>query len=264
MNDFSVFVLRGKRELDGLQVALDGVLQEWRLAWGAQEDVGISVRPAGECDGKDEFRSRAWERRCLEDGIPVWQYTGQGFGRHLERSLFLPAEKLVRAEMHVESAMALSAVECALSELFAALVSKLTGKRLGMRAAEIPRLDAQFHYGSGSVIVTVSCGTRVMHLLCPVQAVTPTAVPSKRRTTSSTIPLKTALKGLPVTLSAVIGEVELTVRHLQGLAVGDVLSLSSRIDDPLRLMGPGETTVGLAHVGTYEGRRAVVLKKISP
>jgi flagellar motor switch protein FliM len=62
--------------------------------------------------------------------------------------------------------------------------------------------------------------------------------------------------------TARLGEVEMTVRDLASLHVGDVIRLDTRTDEPVRIDLPGAGRTLLASLGTAAGEPALQIRSV--
>jgi flagellar motor switch protein FliM len=110
----------------------------------------------------------------------------------------------------------------------------------------------------------VDLGNQSIRLLLPTNAlsgIAPPTRPSVPPGQSNVIPLHHALSNVLVKLSVEVSQPELTLGYLKSLAVGDVLALPTRVDHSLRVVGPGDTTICRAHLGSLAGSHAIELVK---
>jgi flagellar motor switch protein FliM len=107
--------------------------------------------------------------------------------------------------------------------------------------------------GAGRAL-TLLLSARRMELLAPVRAVPQSAALTSRRQ---------AVGGKGVSLRAVVGEMEMSVSELAGIAIDDVLVLDQRLSEPVALLaGESHTAVAAGNLGRAGSRRAVKITGI--
>lgn len=105
-------------------------------------------------------------------------------------------------------------------------------------------------------------GTLLQVLLPSTVARRPKPARAKARAVQLT-GVAAAAASLPVTVRVEVGALELTLGHLRTLAIGDVITLPARLDQPLRVVAPGDLTVCRAHIGTRDQARAIEIAAVS-
>jgi flagellar motor switch/type III secretory pathway protein FliN len=215
---------------------------------------------------KDAVAGITWRARVLDGGEVVWVSSPAGLDRVIERHVFGVDAAGATAQRHRDSTMAAAVTAVAMDELREILLKNLTGRlslSTNFAGVNAPEADRQFRQGSGAVLITVGLDSKPLRLLLPTSTL-PKVAPEKRASSPQPVThLPVALSRTHVTLTAEVGEAELTLGHLRTLAIGDVIPLSSRIDQPLKIAGPGGTAVCRAHIGLVGDRRAVELVSLS-
>ncbi|HYD79897.1 MAG TPA: FliM/FliN family flagellar motor C-terminal domain-containing protein [Paucimonas sp.] len=251
-----------KRDIDACKSAAQEAILEWESAWARLSDHSISCAAA--CEATDSAPPyAAWGLRRLENGGSVWVLMPPEVERRIERQLFSIDDVASAAERSRESRLAGAIAKDAVEELVAGIVRRLTGFSSTPADGSSDTPAKCFRYGAGAALLTVKLDRKSFHVLVP-SASLPGAAPGGSTTAlGPTTGLIEALSGLPVKLTAEVGEAELTVGHLRMLAVGDVVRLNSRLDQPVNFIGPNGKTVCRAQLGTSKGRRAVEVKPLS-
>jgi flagellar motor switch/type III secretory pathway protein FliN len=248
------FILVRERDLASCRERAERALQGWQGTWGRLP--AAELRCAAANAGAAQ---QAWKLRELEGGTPVWVARSPAFGRLVERSVFCVDAIVACAEGQRESALGAGLAAKAEEELVAAMLRELTGQP-SRRSDEGPAqpLATEFRQGSGALVLSLDCGTEALHILLPARALPqPARKPATRR--PELCGLAKAARGLKVGLTALVGEAEMTLGHLGTLAVGDVIPLTSRIGRPLLVSVQGGPAVCQAHLGAFDGNRAIEL-----
>ncbi|HEY0959833.1 MAG TPA: FliM/FliN family flagellar motor switch protein [Novosphingobium sp.] len=108
-------------------------------------------------------------------------------------------------------------------------------------------------------------GKPVGNLLVKQQAIVELvrkSLPTKTVTARSPKARTRAVAGLPVTVEAVLGQLELTVEDAKGLAIGDVLILDRTLKEHAAIrITEGPTTVAVGHLVPENGRNTIIVAK---
>lgn len=115
--------------------------------------------------------------------------------------------------------------------------------------------------GSGAALAVIDLdGERIELLLGPGE-VARLRGPAAAAPARPLAPLADALAGKPLSLSVMAGSAQVEVGLLKTIAVGDVIKLDTRIDQPLALVNEEGARLCGAFLGTSGGRKAVQLTK---
>ncbi len=253
--------LLGASGLEHLRGAAAEALERWCAAWGAR--VGAPRIACGraweleQCDrpfGEDGLR---WE---CSDGR-AWAVADPGLPARVHGSLFGSARE--SAEGAQRPTVAMEICDRALDELVQQLVASLA-PRSACRRAEGRPADLPAHllrHGSGAAVLDIEMGGGRLRLVVSGEPLADAAISKPRPGASPVHDFPSAMQSLPVALKAELGEIEMDLGTLQSLEPGDVVRLPARIDQTLRLSGPGGKTVCFGEFGSQDGFRALVLRK---
>lgn len=254
----SRFQLLKRSSAAALAEAAEGALAQWSARWCALPDHAVVCVAASDQQalGVDaELR-----RRTLDSGEAVWVMLPNGIERLLEQLMFGLHDMDATSDKHLASRLGTDVAADALEDLLQCLVHALAGKASQAAPALAPA-PLLYRRGSGAVVCTVALGERALRLLLAPQVLPQPALRKKRTESAPLVPLHQALARLPIHLSVEVCSTELTLGYLRTLAVGDVLALPMAIDQELRVIGPGGSTVCHAHLGAMSGSYAVELMK---
>lgn len=255
----SPYLLLKRSTANALTAGAGAALARWADAWTKLAGHDINCTEAS--DAADALAATpAWRCRALDGGGAAWIAAPADIARHVERLLFDVDEMEVAGEQHPPSAIAAAVADEALEALLAALVDGLTGQN-SQPAPAAPVPARLLRRGSGAVLCRVRFGERAIDCLLPAEAL-PASGPAPRSNAAPGLAtLHQALAKVAVPLGVEVSRAELTLGYLRTLAVGDVLALPTRVDQSLRVTGPGGTTVCHAHLGAQAGFHAVQLIK---
>lgn len=248
------FFLVRQRDLQLCSVRAARALRTWEAGWTHSTALEVACTEVP----KGWLGMQAWQQHAWPDGASVWVNVPAGFERALERHVFGLAD--ATPGRHLESAMAGAVAAQCLRELIGCLADGVAEKT-GASAAtfDSEALQMQLRHGAGAVLLSLTLEAKTLRLLVPA------ALFHSAPTAAAAGPAKTgvlaALDATPVSLTVEVGHADLTLGHLRTLAVGDVIALSSRIDQALPVRGPdGDHIVCHAHLGTRGESRAIELK----
>lgn len=230
----------------------DSALAQWETQWCSLGDHRVSCVAASDAAALPP--AAEWRQRILANGRPVWLWSAPETPVLLGRQLFMPAEPGQHGQRN--SALATGVAQTALEDLLRQLTEQV-GAQPSLTAAAAPFPAAMLRYGSGALVCRLDLTVGQILLLLPAEVPTATAQPPRPALRS----LHQALTALPVTLQVQLSEAELTLGYLNTLAVGDVLTLPTQVDQTLQVLGPGGSAICRAHLGTCGGMHAVELIK---
>jgi len=249
--------LLGESDLLRVRQAAVQALEEWRAVWG------LGAR------GAQVACARAWESarrtRVFEEGWTCWECDGRGWAAAAPLLVSRIGEDLFgRSEPgapECHAPVALEVGDRAIDDLIGRVLGKdapPVRKRAGDPAPDIPA--EVFKHGSGAVVLDIELDEGRLRIVAGCGA---TASSAKQARSGAQPPGEShaALLAIPVTLEAELGELDMDLATLQSLEAGDVVRLTARIDQPLRLSAPGGSTVCFGDFGTQEGFRALSLRK---
>jgi len=253
------FSLLGESDLLRVRQAALQALEEWRAAWGlGARQVQVAC-------------TRAWESarrtRVFEEGWTCWECDGRGWAAAAPLLVSRIREDLFgrsgpgAPERH--SPVALEVGDRAIDDLIGRVLGKEAPPAVRKRAGEpAPDIPAQvFKHGSGAVVLDIELDEGRLRVVAGCGAAPPSSAKQARAGALPPGESHAALLAVPVTLEAELAELEMDLATLQSLETGDVVRLTARIDQPLRLSAPGGSTVCFGDFGTQDGFRALSLRK---
>jgi hypothetical protein len=248
MNARPLPVLRA-RDLAAAETAARKALREWESAWGTLPGGDAAATAAG---GPAPLPGSSFAPWRLPGGGWLWAAMAPAARRWFQQAL---------AGGSGEDAEGLrdSALGAALAE--EALPALVRGVGRALCAAE-PEPDAAGPAGlpaRGALLLRLGGAVHALHLLVPQACLACLPRGASRPSGRPVAPLADALAPARVRLSVQVGTAELTIGHLATLAEGDVITLATRLDQPLTLLAPGGAAAGQAYLGMRAGARAVRL-----
>jgi hypothetical protein len=244
------FVLLGTRQLAACRTVVQEGVSAFEQEWNGLGDYRLTVADAGAPPLRQELADAVWHSGETAPGTGCHIAMSAGFKRILSARLF--GAEPPSAGAPISAAL--------LADAMSDLVAKVAAS-FGTGQEQVPWRVPEFRYGCGLVLVTLELGGQWLHWVSSASALALPAQAGPARRPAK-VPLRQAMARLPARICAQVGEVELSIGHLRTLAVGDVIALPSRIDEPLRLLGPSGAVVCGGHLGSAGAMRAVGLMKI--
>ena len=160
----------------------------------------------------------------------------------------------IAEELEEEVARTLISDLCAVDEREAISVIRTTSDALADWSRDCRAWTLQLRASSGRAF-TLLLSARRFEKLAPARAVTPSAALVSRRD---------AVGGNSLLLSAVVGEVEMSVSELAEVAIDDVLVLDQRLADPIAVLAShSNVPVAAGNLGRAGARRAIKITSIA-
>jgi len=255
------YKLFGARERSLVAAALEESLAAWSAAWlPAPAAARIDCAPACEAPARRAGRGAAsWSLLSAAHADWIAAAAGEDDLCALAQALCGGADPRLRAPLTAASEIAAEAAARALGELCATLLSSPGGKSTRGEAAAPPAdawsagsacYSAEVAIGAGRVTLVTSAEWTLRLLRARLGPAAAAPRPAERRA---------GVAGQRVALQVVAGWVEMDVRALRALAVGDVIALDARIDRPLSVATGSGMPVCSARLGSLGGRKAVSL-----
>jgi flagellar motor switch/type III secretory pathway protein FliN len=262
------YILLRDSDRTGLRRRLQAIVSAWCAEWLAGGDSpvlgALEVVDALSGDGADEASPE-----------PLWCATDRT-GDMLGLIELSDPAGLVDALLGVrdEAGRALGAIEQALLDrCLGDLCGRLpagAGERLTEESAAhaLVRLGAAIGPGAQAIRTDLTAGgLRLSLLLAPaaVRALIERPAPESFPADAVASDRLTTLREITdscMRATARLGEVEMTVRDLASLHVGDVIRLDTRTDEPVRIDLPGAGRTLLASLGTAAGEPALQIRSV--
>lgn len=151
-------------------------------------------------------------------------------------------------------------VRRALAELVALLCPWVAGRAAARIGAAEALPQQGWEAGSGAAVAVLEWDGELVELVlgaAQVAALLPAAADAPARRPGTRI--ADALAGGRLRLNVLAGEVQLELGLLQTIAIGDVIRLDTRIDQPLQVVNEDGARLCGAFLGSCEGRKSVQL-----
>ena len=253
------FLLLKRSTVEWLETRATTALAHWAAEWGS---LPITVHCVAASDTAwCAAEKEAWQTRELTSDMVVWVHLEPGLTRSLVHPLFNLNEANATSDKHHASDLADSVIEASVEDVQVNVITSLTGYVSHAVTASVPPAYL-WRRGSGAVLCTIRLGDKSLSLLLPAVSIPPINTASTTPRAPITL-LQHALHQAQVKLCVEVSQAELTLGYLGTLAVGDVLSLPTHLDEPLRVSGPGDTTICQAHLGSLQGYHAIELIKLA-
>ena len=244
------YALLGATVLNETARRLTAAAEDWRSAWGLDMlDIHVECTRAWQA----EFLQSPlqWQRCCTEQEKSVWVAWQPEFFRYIQRQLFPPDQRHMAQPKRMLSLASDGAEKAllALSDHIAGVAALGDPSRHNSEAPPV----AVFQHGSGAVCARIQVGEQSAMCLfnreC-VGAVSPRTMP--HAAALPTMDIRKALSGIAVTLPIEIGQVDVEVGALMTLALGDVIRLSTSVDQPLTVYGPERKALFDGYLGVMD------------
>jgi flagellar motor switch/type III secretory pathway protein FliN len=259
------YKLLGSGELAWLtrsaQQSLDNWAGEWLAGTGS---TAVRCLPAHECSNKNRLAGQpaAWTRFSMPQGHWFAILLDDHAAAVLAGGLFGPAGAGGRAPGDRQSALALSVVRKAAAHMSLSLLKRM----VPLGDAALPAISSDslpapvWQYGSGAVVFEISLASeQVWALAAPETVIAACDGRGRRPGKPELTDLAQALQRQKVELQVSSGEAEMELGTLQTLAVGDVVRLDTRADEPLAVTDALGAQMGRAFLGVNEGSKAIQL-----
>jgi hypothetical protein len=257
------YKLFGTRERTVIAAYFAERLRAWASAWLPPEAaVFADCAPAIESDLRDRASSVSWVRYggSLDEWIAI-SLSGAS-EEVLGAALCGNAESSMKAIYTDVSELIRELAGRAMDELGATLVGE-PSKSLQRQEGELATPEPEtWMRGSAALVVKAHLGHALLECVSNpsfTMRMMRSRLPPPRR--GQLIERPGCIASRKVGLKVVAGWVQLDVRSLKELAVGNVITLDSRIDEPMSVVVATnrEPTVCAARLGMREGRRVVTL-----
>lgn len=251
-----LYKLLSKTALSEIGRKLDAACGIWSSAWLS----GALPVPA-QCRRAAEYRSDASVKK------DVWMYAGADAAQWVAVS-FAPSlttrlggSLLASGAPARVSALLNDLVMRAVTDLMRPLCPWVT-ERAPKKMPEGERLPAQvWEAGSGAVVATLEWDGERMEIVFSAGHVSAMLDAAKAKP-SPGVPfarITDTLLNERLTLKVLAGEALLELGLLQTIAVGDVIKLNTRIDEPLQVLNDDGTRFCEAFLGSRDGRKSIQL-----
>lgn len=246
----SPFYLLGRSTLERIAQRCEGALGDWAQAWGcARADFVLESVRAWDWRAP---RSLQWRSTHRSGEQALWLGCSSDFPAALYGRLFAPEGRVAPAG----AALAWDGMQQALKELGLALVGAAAPLAGAPGQPDAAPDAAVFRRGSGAVVLSVRLGEQSMYCVLN-HAAAQVAPPAAQALPQPGPPLRTALAEVPLRLSVTLGQVDVDVRSLLAMTVGDVIRLDSLLEQPVLITGPTGQVLFGGHLGTSHGAMAV-------
>jgi len=219
---------------EAVRETLEAAIGHWSGQWFAAPYAAVaSVRPAM-ADPRPDGDGTGWRMYSTEIAIRAGR---AALSRMIYRALDLRADV---PEPTPADARILAGLEEKILESLADTVERTFGVAGRPRQAPEKTEDPLKESGGLVVSVTEPTGREVLTLAIPAELVFRHVKASQGKPAprpAALRPLPEALAGVSIAFEARIGTVELTLSELGELAVGDVLVLDRRLDQPVDIAG---------------------------
>lgn len=259
------FRLLGRSTVDFLVTRAQQSLERWRSDWMLETKFTVACAAATK-DQVSDINAADWRQHQLLSGVSVWIYAQPTLLQSIENIIFGKNKIQITNEPNQPSCIALGVAKDAQKNLFESIIHGLTEQTSQslLSANDQSTFNRLFQKGSATALCTIKFHHEVINLLLPYISIPKTAKSGEEN--QSMLPLKFlslhhALTNTFVTLKIEVGDAELTLGHLNTLAVGDVLRLDSSLDGGISVFGPGTLPICNAHLGKLADSYAIELTK---
>jgi hypothetical protein len=230
--------------------ALIARLDEWRAGWGLA--LAIDARAQAAHEGRHAGPLLPWWRTSSGD---AWIAMDEDLSPALARELF-PSDRGVALSSPLAGAVLMDARK----DLLAAI-----GRALDTRGEFVPAQEEVprdwFRRGSGAALFDLTIGGHPLQVL---RSCAPKQPPAQDRTAATPCAaMHDALHDRPVDLVVTVGTLRLDLQSLASITTGDVLRLSTRLDEPSRVVTLDGTPVCSGYLGARGARRALSLSRLA-
>lgn len=262
--DIRPFALLKTAVVDEVTSRMTGALKTWCSDWGL-DDLPCDVECVRSWDVPAQHRTVTWRKRAGSAGKCLWFAWQLELARLVQRQMF-PSDQRHLMQSQRAPSLATEGAETAVQALLDGIAHAVSVDADWMDVTEPTDAIANaFAVASGALWVSIKIGDQTLSCLmdqgCVQAAFAPLAGKSDERIPPGA--WNRALDRIPVVLPIAIGQVEVDVRSLLTLAVGDVIRLNTLVDHPLTVHGPAQEALFDAHLGTLDGKMAIEIVRRS-
>jgi len=259
------FRLLGRSTVDFLVTRAQQSLERWRTDWMLETKFTVACA-AATADQVSDINAADWRQHQLLSGVSVLIYAQPTLLQSIEHIIFGKSKTQITNEPNQPSYIALGVAKDAHKNLFESLIHGLTEQTSQSlpSAHDQSTFNRLFQKGSATALCTIKFHHEVINLLLPYKSIPKTAKSGEENQSLPPVKMSSlnqALTNTLVTLNVEVGGAELTLGHLNTLAVGDVLRLDSSLDGGISVSGPGTLPICNAHLGRLAGSYAIELTK---
>jgi len=265
MNAQPLLFLGDKRRRALLARAVDNA-RRWRLSWTKSgENFEAQCEPPAEGGYAEPVASISTSCWALEiagvrqavlllpHAASLWAVHETGINALDAAAMAAPGT--IAEELEEEVATTLFRDLCAIDQLEAISVTRVPGDTLADWSRDCRAWSLQLRAATSGRAFTLLVSAQRFEMLAPARAVLPSAALVTRRE---------AVGANSLSLSAVVGEVEMSVSELADVAVDDVLVLDQHLADPVSLLASHSSLpVAVGHLGRAGARRAIKISSIA-
>lgn len=255
-----VYALLKEREIAACIEQARQAVHEWERGWCAVSGLNIDCLDAETASQlKPAPSGGQWTAYGANADSALWIWNPAGFDKQMEHQIFLLGDAGRSADRRRDSDVAGAVMLEALADLQASLVAHIVPLNAGQQLTGEAPPAWLFRRSAGSALLQLTLGGKSMSLLIPHSQLATRAGERAQQSAkrAPVTPLSTALTHVRTKLTAELGEVELSLGSLATLAIGDVITLSSVVDQPLKLYSGPHRLMGLGYLGKQDGHRAV-------
>jgi|GEM_PF-918797 len=252
------FMLLSQASLAAVQSAVAAAAGAWARDWGVAPDaLGVRAERAWEAARPKRQPASDWHLCAATGARAVWLAQPAELQAELQQLLFA-RDATHGPQGGAEASLAPAAARRALLALQAALsAAALADGDAGGDAAPVPA-EREWTRGQGAVQVSVTLGKQHCQLLLNQGAVAALAGQGKPGLPAlAPVHYRRALAAAPVTLELRVGAAQVSLASLMSLAVGDVVKLDTKVDEPVRLASSAGVPLFAAYLGKVGDQVAV-------
>lgn len=258
------FKLLNESELASLKSLIDKAASQWAQDWLTEAfcEITVSLAEASSRGAAVQSRATAWRQIMLTDEHWVGLFVSAVSAQGLDAAFSSGAAAELNDGLLMQD----------LRDKVLAALAEQVGHELGIASAE-RRIDYSapvaevWRAGAGAVVADVrlgdaSPGLTLGLMLSPALVSRALAGRIKRHAPAPDLArIREALSAQQAELEAWVGSAELGLAMVQSIAVGDVIKLDARVDQPLRvcLKDHAEQELCGGFLGTYKGYKALQL-----
>jgi flagellar motor switch/type III secretory pathway protein FliN len=253
------YLLFGGTELNRLEQTLALVTAAWAERWLSAGSAEVRA----EMLGAEAERNGDW--LALKSGASaVYLKRPVGIYKALALAMFGDVAKAPGLS-DAPSPMVAGTLASALQDLGAAVLAALNPAKESPDVLSIaaPPPAETWDPGAGALMIRIECKPLQLRLLLPGSlSAAYLRGAETARASPSAAPLENPLSMLAtrsVRVAAQLGEAEIDIGTLQSLAVGDVIKLDTRVDQPAQLLSADGTPLCHGYLGTRDGYKSLQL-----
>lgn len=256
------FRLLGKREHADIGTLIEPALTAWVKQWFGNEQISVHCTPAE----FDFSKQTDWWYAKPVTGWGVYIKKAPGINKRLTLALFGSLPKIATL-YETPTPLVGDCLNNAIADLAASALQALTDskdQRHPVLVAQAPT-EAQLGTGNGTIQAQLHFADISLPMIIPgalTEAVLRSStIPKSAAASSPLVDPMNIIAGKPISLTAMLGQAQIDIGTLQSIAIGDVIRIQTRVDQPATLITREGATLCQGYVGSRNNFKSIQLQR---